>query len=62
MEDGTVDELIKELQERAGLSEQEARAAADYFLELLRDDDRRKKAVLAAMAATTASAVVTGAI
>lgn len=57
-----MDELIKDLQERAGLSEQEAKAAADYFAELLRDEDRRKKAVLAAVAATTASAVVTGAI
>lgn len=57
-----MDELIKDLQERAGLSEQEAKAAADYFTELLRDEDRRKKAVLAAVAATTASAVVTGAI
>jgi hypothetical protein len=57
-----VDELIKELQERVGLSEAQAKAAAEVIAEWLRDDDKRKKVMIAAVATTTASAVVTGAI
>src|SRR4026207_1946456 len=56
-----MDELIKDLQER-GLAEEEAKVAALYIFELMRDEERRKKVVLAATATTIASAVVTGAI
>ncbi len=61
-EGGGMDELIKELQERAGLSEEQAKAAAEVVAEWLRDDDKRKKVMITAVATTTASAVVTGAI
>lgn len=56
-----VDELIKDLRER-GLSEEEAKVAALYIFELMRDEERRKRVVVAAMATTIASAVVAGAI
>jgi hypothetical protein len=61
VEERDMDELIKDLHGR-GLSEHEAKVAAVYSFELLRDEDRRRKVVLAAVAATTASAVVTAAI
>ena len=57
-----MDELIKDLQERAGLSEAQARAAAEVIVEWMKDEDRRKKVITAAVATTIASAVVTGAI
>lgn len=57
-----MDELIEELKEQAGLSDEQAKVAAVYIVELLRDEDRRKKVLLAATSATIGSAVVTGAI
>ena len=58
-----MDELVKELVERAGLTEEQAKAAAEVFLRDLQDEDKRKKLVaLAASAATIASAVAVGAI
>jgi hypothetical protein len=57
-----MDELIKALQEKVGLSEPQAREAAQVVAELLRDDEKRKKIVTAAVATTISSAVVTGAI
>ena len=57
-----MDELIKELQERAGLSEAQAKAAAEVVAEWMKDEDKRKKVITAAVATTVASAVVTGAI
>jgi hypothetical protein len=57
-----MDELIRELQEQAGLSDEQAKLAATYIVELLKDEEKRKKVVLAALSATIASAVVTGAI
>ena len=57
-----MDELIKELQERAGLTDAQAKAAAEVVAEWMRDEDKRKKVITAAVATTIASAVVTGAI
>ena len=58
-----MDELVKELVERAGLTEGQARAAAEVFLHNLNDEEKRKKLVALAAASTTiASAVVVGAI
>ncbi len=57
-----MDELIKELQERAGLSEEQARAAVEVVAEWMKDEDKRKKIIAAAVATVVASAVVTGAI
>ena len=57
-----MDELIKELKEQAGMLDQQAKVAAAYIVELLKDEDRRKKVVIAATSATIGSAVVTGAI
>lgn len=57
-----MDELIKELQERAGLTDAQAKAAAEVVAEWMRDEDKRKKVIAAAVATTIASAVVTGAI
>ena len=58
-----MDELVKELVERAGLTEEQAKAAAEVFLRNLNDEEKRKKLVaLAAASATIASAVVVGAI
>jgi hypothetical protein len=54
-----VDDLTKDLMERAGLSEAQAKAAAEVVAKHLRDEQKRKKVVTAAMAATVASAVVT---
>ena len=52
-----MDDLIKELVEKAGLSEEQARAALQVFLAYIKHDENRKKVVTAAVAATTASLV-----
>jgi nucleoid DNA-binding protein len=57
-----MDELIKELQERAGLTEAQAKAAAEVVAEWMKDEDKRKKVIAASFATVIASAVVTGAI
>jgi hypothetical protein len=54
-----MDELIRELVERTGLSEEEARAAARVLVEWVKDEDKRKKILAAAVPTTIASAVVT---
>ena len=54
-----MDELIKELQERAGLTE---KAVAEVVAEWMKDEDKRKKVIAASFATVIASAVVTGAI
>jgi nucleoid DNA-binding protein len=54
-----MDELIKELADRAGLSDEQAKAAAEVVVEWVKDEDKRKKILTAAVAATIASAVVT---
>ena len=54
-----MDDLIKELVDRAGLSEAQAKAAAEVVVEWVKDEDKRKKILGAAVAATIASAVVT---
>ena len=54
-----MDDLIKELVDRAGLSEEQAKAAAEVVVEWVKDEDKRKKILGAAVAATIASAVVT---
>ncbi len=56
-----MDDLAKELVKRAGLTEDEARAAAQVVVDWLKHDDNRKK-ILAAAAATIASAVAVRAI
>jgi nucleoid DNA-binding protein len=51
-----MDELIKELIEKAGLTEAQAKAAVQVFIDYLKEEKNRNKAVtLAAMAATTAA-------
>jgi polyhydroxyalkanoate synthesis regulator phasin len=57
-----MDDLIKELVDRAGLSEEQAKAAAEVVVEWVKDEDKRKKILTATVASTVASAVVTGAI
>lgn len=58
-----MDELIKELMKRAGLTETQAKAAAAVFIDYMKHEDHRKKVVaLAASAATIASAVAVRAI
>lgn len=53
-----MEDLEKELMEKAGLSEAQAKAALDVFLAYLKHEENRKKVVaLAASAATIASAV-----
>jgi len=54
-----MDDLIKELVDRAGLSEEQAKAAAEVVVEWVKDEDKRKKILAAAVATTIASAVVT---
>ncbi len=54
-----VDDLIKELVDRAGLSEEQAKAAAEVVVDWVKDEDKRKKILAAAVATTIASAVVT---
>jgi hypothetical protein len=53
-----MDDLIRDLVDRAGLSEEQARAAAEVVVDWVNDEDKRKK-ILAALATTIASAVVT---
>jgi nucleoid DNA-binding protein len=62
MEVVEMEELEKELIEKAGLTEQQAKAAVKVFLGYIKDEENRKKVVLAAAAATIASAVVVRAI
>ena len=38
-----MDDLIKELVDRAGLSEEQAKAAAEVVVEWVKDEDKRKK-------------------
>jgi len=57
-----MDDLIKELVDRAGLSEEQAKAAAEVVVEWVKDEDKRKKILAATVASTVASAVVTAAI
>ena len=57
-----MDDLIMELVDRAGLSEDQAKAAAEVVVEWVKDEDKRKKILAATVASTVASAVVTGAI
>ncbi len=54
-----MDELVKELMDRAGLSEEQAKAAAEVVVEWVKDADKRKKILAATVASTVASAVVT---
>ena len=51
-----MDELIKELADRAGLTEAQAKAAAEVVVEWVKDENKRKKILTAAVAATIASA------
>ncbi len=53
-----LDELVDELRRRAGLSDEQARAAGDVVSEWVRDAEKRRK-LTAAVVATTPS-VVTG--
>jgi hypothetical protein len=55
----SVDELIKELKDRAELSDEQAKAAAEVVAEWMKDEDKRKKVIAAALASTIAAAVVT---
>ncbi len=57
-----MDDLIKDLMEKAGLTEEQAKAALQVFLAYIKHDDNRKKVVQAAAAATIASAVAVRAI
>ena len=51
-----MDDLIKELMDRAGLTRDQAEAAAGVLVEYMKSDRNRKKITsLAAMAATTAA-------
>jgi nucleoid DNA-binding protein len=54
-----MDELVKELMDRAGLSEEQAKAAAEVVVEWVKDEDKRKKILAATVGSTVASAVVT---
>ena len=56
-----MEELIAELMNRAGLSEAQAKAAAQVFADWLTHDAKRKKVLAAVVASTVSSAVVTGA-
>jgi len=56
-----MDELIKILVEKAGLSEAQAKAATKEVVEWLKHEDNRKT-ILAAASATIASAVAVRAI
>jgi len=57
-----MDDLIKDLIEKAGLTEDQAKAALQVFLGYIKHDENRKKVVQAAAAATIASAVAVRAI
>ena len=54
-----MDELIRDLVERAGLPEAQAKEAAKVLAEWLAHEDKRKKLIAAVVASTVASAVVT---
>jgi hypothetical protein len=54
-----MNELVKELMDRAGLTEEQAKAAAEVIVEWVKDEDKRKKILAATVASTVASAVVT---
>jgi len=54
-----MDDLIKELVDRAGLSEEQAKAAVEVVVEWVKDEDKCKKILAATVASTVASAVVT---
>jgi hypothetical protein len=43
------DDLIKELVDRAGLSEEQAKAAAEVVVEWVKDEEKRKKILIAAV-------------
>ena len=47
-----MDELVKELMDRAGLSEEQAKAAAEVVVEWVKDADKRKKIIAATVAST----------
>lgn len=57
-----MDDLIKALRERAGLSDDQAKRAAEAVAEVLRDEEKRKKiiAATAAVTAATTSVVFSG--
>ncbi|HEX6128856.1 MAG TPA: hypothetical protein VF071_07545 [Candidatus Limnocylindria bacterium] len=55
-----MDDLIRELRERAGLSEDQAKRAADVVAGLLKDEEKRKKIIAAAVTAATTSVVFSG--
>jgi hypothetical protein len=58
-----MDELIKVLMEKAGLTEAQAKAAAEAVIEYMKHEDNRKKmVVLAGAASAVASAVAVRAI
>ena len=57
-----MDDLIKSLIEKAGLTEEQAKTALQVFLAYIKHDENRKKVVQAAAAATIASAVAVRAI
>ena len=57
-----MDDLVKDLIEKAGLTEEHAKAALQVFLAYIKHDENRKKVVQAAAAATIASAVAVRAI
>jgi hypothetical protein len=57
-----VDDLVKELMDRAGSSEEQAKAAAQVVLEWVKDEDKRKKILAATVASVVSAGVVTGAI
>ena len=57
-----MDDLIKDLIEKAGLTEEQAKTALQVFLAYIKHDENRKKVVQAAAAATIASAVAVRAI
>lgn len=52
-----MDELVKELMQKAGLSQSQAEAAAKVVVDFFKKDDNGKK--IAAIAATTAAINVT---
>lgn len=52
-----MDDLIKDLIDKAGLTDEQAKAALQVFLAYIKHEENRKKVVLAAVAATTASLV-----
>jgi len=57
-----MEQLEKELIEKAGLTEQQAKAAVRVFLGYIKGEKNRDKVLLAAASATIASAVAVRAI